>query len=720
MQLISRVLNANLQKRLFIVVVFLSVFVAWQCIEMPRSPVFPTWNTQLSIPLVDTSYYLKSAFAGDSAIKTVNGAYQFAPPLYSFNPVFIGDTNYLQLNPPTTDTSIGQTLGPLVLGQSRTAYIAYLASQLLPATNPPIDNVDTTTIPANSANGSALAPKDTQFTYKIPPDSTFVYADLISGGIQLAETNSLPFADSTSVIQIISDLGDTLATFNVPGVPANGGSYVTPVSNLAGKRFTSGLKAIITHTTSTVPLPVTLDPGAGVTYQFNIIGPLQASDVEANLPPQVIVDTVTSQQVLDDSTYLNSVVFKRGAIRLTLTNSVDAAVSFFFKFQELVRNSDGSQFIDSTTISPNSTSVLTISLDETPNGYSFQSPTTKSTLDFSLHIATLQLSQPSIIYDTSGLSMRVQFLNTPFLIHSISGRLAPTYFPVGQGSKLTIPQLGGSFTADSINADSAKLRVQLLTAAGHTTDFNMVLTGFRNGVQVGAPVVLPGNGLSPAGSNIWRFVPGSGNNVIEIQSSQFKAFLRQFPNNEPDSLYLGGYFIIDPTDVYASGQVANINDTMNVYANAQIVFPLSVGIYNGLFKDTLDIGNSSNGGSVIDQGLLTSLIQGKFGLQVNNTVPAHLLLQVSFIDSITADSAIVVLPAQSIGKFEVFPDSTTNSTLVLTQATASKFGLANKMIVTLALDTQNQVGVLTPAQYVKVRMWASIVFNVNPDVLKNK
>ncbi|HLX12116.1 MAG TPA: hypothetical protein VKS81_04820, partial [Bacteroidota bacterium] len=218
-------------------------------------------------------------------------------------------------------------------------------------------------------------------------------------------------------------------------------------------------------------------------------------------------------------------------------------------------------------------------------------------------------------------------------------------------------------------------------------------------------------------------IPGQPD-TFSFVSAQIRNFLLSFPNNEPDSMLLSGNIVIDPPDRYAAGEIATINDTMHMYASAGIVFPLSVGIYNGLFADTLDIGNSQNGGQTIDPDLLNSLISGKFNFSFKNSIPFDLVLSTTFIrvDSTAIPPVTsVILPPDSVGRVRInASDTALTSTIYLTRSNTSKFGKANKMIVNLSLNTSSGVAALDSTQSVRIRMWGNIVFNVNPDKLKNK
>ncbi|HLX11693.1 MAG TPA: hypothetical protein VKS81_02665, partial [Bacteroidota bacterium] len=508
-----------MKKKIFgFVVIALLSFATWQCIQQPLAPLLPNWDTQLSIPLVDTAYYMRDAFKNDSDFTTSplggKNIYQFKPPVYQFTPLFIGDTTYLQLNPTTTDTSIGQTLGNLDLGNGTTGLVTYNAAKLVagstPAhdvntnqdttyTFPSIDPTTTTEIdPVPSLNVFAIPETSVTYSYTIPPDTTLVSATLVNGSIQVTVINGLPFTDSLATVKVVNDLGDTIATFNMANIPGNGQTTTPPPVSLVGKHLTSGLTAIIYNTTSTAILPATFTPGAALTVEFNLNGPLLASTVVARLPPRVITDTVTQETVLDDSTYLDTATFKRGSIAITLNNTVDAGISFRFRFDQLIRNSDGAVFEDTTALGPKSDTTATFNLDNTPGGYHFVGATSTNALSYSLHIATLSINHPSVINSTDGLSIRVQLLNTPFLLHSLSGRLVPTVIPMNQGAKLGLPAGGSGFTADSIVADSAAMKLRFYTAAGHTTDFYLTMYAYRNGVFIPPTIPLA----------VPRFIPG--------------------------------------------------------------------------------------------------------------------------------------------------------------------------------------------------------------------
>jgi hypothetical protein len=320
------------------------------------------------------------------------------------------------------------------------------------------------------------------------------------------------------------------------------------------------------------------------------------------------------------------------------------------------------------------------------------------------------MTHHSVIWDTSGMYMRVQLLNTPFLIKAAAGRLRPTWIAIDQGVGISTPLIGGNFGADSITVNLDTLGVGFFTAAGPPIDFSLSVYGYRSGRFVDS-IQIPANAASVQ-PGMFRYLPGQ-NNVVTLSGPIYNAFLRKFQSNTPDSLRIHGVADIDPIDAYSGGYHATISDTMNLYAEANVMLPMSVAIYKGEFFDDQAIGQEDSAGhKAIDPTLLSSIISGKLNLSIDNTFPFHLMFQGVFIDTLAQDTLI------RLDSLAVRPGIYTQ-TLRLSRAQSIYFAKANKFHAALYIDTQDTTATLTPTERIRLKISGTIVFNVNPDKLKN-
>ena len=75
---------------------FIIIWLQIGCFEVPQEPVLPSWKVQLSIPLVDKTFYLKDAFKKNPNIVTEKPYFFYRPERFLFDSIEIG--NKLKIN----------------------------------------------------------------------------------------------------------------------------------------------------------------------------------------------------------------------------------------------------------------------------------------------------------------------------------------------------------------------------------------------------------------------------------------------------------------------------------------------------------------------------------------------------------------------------------------------------------------------------------------------
>lgn len=692
-----------------------------QCIDMPQTPVMPNWNTQLSIPLVDTVYSLNDAFKDNDEISSLNGVFQYRPAPRIFDPIVIGDSNTLRLNPPVTDTSFSQQVGELEIPVPAPFFERLTAASIItdfatfrdPNTNRDttlpimIDPTQPITIfPIPQIGFTELPASFLDTTIVFPSTGDFNYLQLTSGGFQLVVTNNLPIDLPTVPVEIRNSDNELLATVSLSNLLS--GAADSQFIDLANKKITGGMSVKIALDVPSRQLPITFLPEHGVGIKATLVGPLVVRRAEVRIPAFVIADEHISTVPIDDSTFVNEVRFSRGKVRVTISSAIDADVSFFFTFKELVRSKLNEPFSIDEVVSPTQPLTFTVPLGLGENDYRFLSQQNQNTINLALKVKTLEPDRITTIYDTNSVSVRVEFLDTPFILDAVRGRLTPFHRSVNETVEIPEIRVGSGFSADSVVLPNSSLRLFIASNAGHPFDLALNILGFDKEGRQRGQIGLPSNDESPT-PGVWRFRPGR-ENVIELNGNLFSQFMKQFPESQLRRLSIVGSIDVNPIDVYSNpddpnhiGQIV-IGDS--VFTRAEYGVPLSLGVYNGAFTDTIDIGGSDSKGSTIDEDILTSIVEGRLSFQVENTIPVHLGLRTSFLDA--------------FGRVILTPDSldittgTSQPTLRLTRDQALKFNQAKKVIVRLLMDTESQTAILNTSQYVKVRLSANLVYNVNP------
>lgn len=723
-----------------VIILILSSLVSFQCFKQPLEPVAPNWDIQLSVPIVDTIYYLKDALKGNPNITTSGIFYEYRPQPYNFDPILLADTSKLKLNPHPQDTMSVKQLGTITIEPTATTPLAIPVTQIIPPITinrpPPMPD---TTIVISGTDTTVVNPiciprpplPDTcvftefpasQFDTSIafPPSSEFDYIKIETGGLRLRVENRMPLQTLFAVLKLVNSDNDTITTFPPLSIPGRGVKDTT-VNFVPGTKLTSLMTAVLSVSSPATPLPVTFLPGDGLTFLVELTT-LTSNEAKIAIPALPLADIQQTQLILDDSTYVRRVeFFRRGGgnpestIRVSLQSTIGASVGVRFKFRELI-SAAGDTFVIDTLIPPRGGYIRDIVLPD----WFLMTPDSNN-IHYEVQMYTLQASVADTIFSTSGVSIRVQFLNTPFYIRSIQGRAKPFALVVDELRSLPEIRLGSSFTADSINfPDTLGLLLNLQTPAGHPIDINNFrIIGYAdsNGVDQRAVLTVPSNTQNP---NIWRFRPGQLN-TIQFPAAQLNPFFRFFPNNQPRSLRIVGAGIVNPLDVYnnrdSTGHIGTITVSDSFFSSASFAVPLQVAIYNGEFRDTVRISDTANGGTQIDSTLLTSIIEGNFYFRIQNSIPVSLTLKSEFYNRAgvrVLPSSNVPLDSVTIGYIPGTPVPVRESVFRLSRNQAKKFGEASRGIVRLLLGTGNSSAVFDTTQSVRIRMYANLKFNVNP------
>lgn len=705
---------SSTRARIILIVCFVIVSVlSLQCFKQPLAPVAPNWDVQLSVPIVDTVYFLKDALRGNPDIKVSGlGTYEYRPVRYNFPSVVVADPSKLQLIPPQTDTTTVQRLGLLSVDTPPPFSETIRASDIFntpPFVVPP--DRDTTFEPFPPPPAPCVICSTPSFpindSVTIVLSDQFGYLQLSSGQISLTISNTFPMQllfSPSEPVQLLDEDGSVIASFPFSAIGI--GESQTQSSSLAGVKLTSTVKVKIKGVVDSTSLPVTFQAGAAIGLQFNITGPLQANKANVRIPPTLLANSSIKQVLVDDSTFVQRVLFNEGQVRISLNNNIGVGVSLHFKFREFQDTSSNPQSFTIERVIPPGIVPFDTTLDL--RDYAMQAIVTSNAVHYEVQIKTLELdtTQFSTVDSASTVAVRVQF-SPRFYIKSIQGIMRPYSFVINDTIGLPEIRLGSNFAADSILLNNDSLKIYMQTAAGHPIDIVGEIVGLRADGSAAPPITL-----EPSGSpnpNAWRFRPGA-QNVILITGGKLNRFLANFPNGQPSKLVIRGNSLVNPYDVYANpadpNHVGSIVDTMNLYPAAEFSVPLSVAVYNGEFKDTVLIGDTTTSGTKIDPNLLTSIISGSFNFVINNGIPVNLTLSSKFVKA-NGDSLL----AKNI---PVLGGQTSSQSVTLSQSEAKKFTDAKRSIMKLLLFTGPTGAVFDTTQSVRVRMYANIKFNVNP------
>ncbi len=758
MRFLSRMKTEKSRIVLFLLLLLTLPF-SYQCVKSPLAPKAPQWQIPLNIGLIDRTYTFEQMIQKDPKfiVDSSSGSIVYRPSSLVNQPTPI---TLPELTP--TPSSVANKLG------------------LVPASIPaiPVVNVtfkdmfgiDPPTGPYPGPDASA------QINNNIAnPNQPYDYVVFANGRMVLTITNTFPFAiifQSPGVELINTDQGQNVVATFAFSSPIPAGQSASSSSVVSGELMSANLKMSFTVQTSGIT-GQTITSTEGLKAQLSIDGgtvgstaTLQSALVQLSSDYPVASIPDSAVQLVDDSTGIKRAEFSDGKFQIKITNGIATSVVVGFKLNEFVNRLTGQPFIlkndatgDVTGIVPaNGTFIQTVNMSD----YAIQSQhdtviggraDTLSTTNvhFSINIKTLGATGGNKVLISKDDSVRVDVtpLNNnqspprkTYVLSKVVGKLKPTVVPINETVDASIGDIGKYFTADSVKFDSVSITLKILSKGSFPTDLSMKVTGLDNNGNPGsatltAQEIAPGGGLT----NVLRINPGQEKDIVfdkatSVAGNGIDQFLSSFFNNGnslPSKLIVTGQAVIDPASYYQypdSTGTVEVGDS--VYTSLEFTFPVTIGIINGTFLDTVVISDTS--GNKIDKKSLTQIDSGNVIFTILNGFP----LQVSVGSKLLPGRAynqsipdtIVLLSLPKVGVIQAdsaryasnpgSPIGLTGTVISLDTADVDKINPANFIALKIKLNTSgsNQPVEFKQSYYVTLKAFVSVVYNVNFDKLK--
>ncbi|MBI3189561.1 MAG: hypothetical protein HYZ33_02820, partial [Ignavibacteriales bacterium] len=388
-------LNLLLQTFFIISISILLLLSSWQCFEIPPDPVMPTWDTQLSIPLIDTIFYLNDALKDNPDIITVGPNYEYHPNQFKFDSIGIGDKLVMH---PEPSIMLEQQIGTLKINLAQPISAKVDSRTMFGVTQP-----QTTQVPPFTWNGSLQTPIINEFQY----------AHLSAGTMKLEIRNSLSFTISLPQgIRIYNrTTQETIASF--PSVNIFPHSSWSPSdASLAGVYVRNDIGIDLTvqsQGTNNVSVPV--HPDSGVIASAQIING-EADEIHAQKFERLNYSTVFRPYLVDDSSYFQYVSIKKGGFRLEVENTLEVGIEAKISMEEFVDTATNQPF--SLNLSLNKQSTFSQNYDltkwkiEAQNGLS-----QTATCSLSVTSTTLNSSTPITVRAEDKVQLQLISVDTP-------------------------------------------------------------------------------------------------------------------------------------------------------------------------------------------------------------------------------------------------------------------------------------------------------------------
>ncbi|MBM2839769.1 MAG: hypothetical protein HW412_297 [Bacteroidetes bacterium] len=670
---------------------------SFSCFNQSLEPVTPSWDTNLSIPLANRLYTLSEIVRKDTSILHVGvgGQIVYATSVQA-SPTYIGDLITLTLR----DTSLRMKFG---------AFKIDVAPVDIPIQIPWLPQGSTVPIPDTTINVSDL--RDTI--------DSFQRVTLSQGTISLTLQNNLPVPMLVmNPIRLIDASGVTVSTFvfNPPTILPN--SSRTASDDLAEKSLDNVITiAGMSLYTPGSQTPVTIPFGTLFSARLSTTGLKARQAVFASIPPQRLTDNDTTHVTVDDSTLIRELNLRTGSLNLSFTNRVDLDMMFKYRLNELLRNSGGSYvpYEDSIFLPAHGSGSQVVTLGGTRIQAQGQQ-LLRSLEIISSVILPIGSVQPVTVNDTDRVLVNVT-RTVAIVADSATGVLKPTWLGINTVAAVNFGDLPTRFSGE-IRIPAATLALWTASTIGFPMDISL---------RIGAR-------KSAAGDSAFLSMPFSqkrvqrGSDLILFDQGDVGNFLSQFSGRLPSELRIEGRALVNPPDAYnpTPAGVGAIGRNSSLSGRADLQVPLMMGIVNGIYKDTVALGDTTADGRkdyTINKNRINDVNSGSIFIEVKNAMPAQVGFSLRLLDIGKQSLLRVPQSGQEIPVAAAAVDAEGNVT-VPANSTASfslnenevrQFNPAEFLTYSISIVTTPGAPAVRfkTSDYVQVRMWSTLSYRVN-------
>ena len=585
------------------------------CFQEPLAPVAPTWDVDLTLPLVNRTYTLGDLAGKDTSILRVGSGNELvlAAAMHT-EPTAIGDL--------LTFAPVNAAAG-FVLGR----FSVVMNPMIVPVVFPDLPPGQTVPVPPSDVT---LA--DVQHT--IP---TFQQITFSRGTLSLTLENNLPFpVDVTSSIVLHDAFGGTAATFvfSPPTIPANGSRTAT--AGVANRQLTSDvtLSGLNFHLAGSTT-PVTIPPGDPLVAIMTGDNLEARRAVLSDIPSQFLGDNDTTLIPLDDSTLVREVFLKSGLISLQFTNTIGLDLMLTFRMPELQRHAGGSYipFIDSLFLPANGSGTRMIDV----RGMRIWSPDGSfvHALRAVSSITLVGSAQAVTLNDTDRINLNVSTGGT-ILVDSLVGVIKPLWVHIDRMMPLDFGDLG-KFFSGQITIASGQLDLTPVADLGFPFDLDVQLMAHNDVTGDSVALALPASSKKGITSG----------SVISFDPADVGTFLTRLSAHMPDSVRIVGDVLMNPPEFYdpTPSGLGSVGRNSAFGGAVDLSVPLRLSIADGLVQDTLSLGdedgNGTRDGNVGDDQW-DAFNGGKLYCEITNGLPFQVSVDLSLQDGSRA--TLLTLP----------------------------------------------------------------------------
>ncbi|MEI7811383.1 MAG: hypothetical protein WCJ01_03050 [Ignavibacteria bacterium] len=575
---------------LFVTSGLLSTLFMYGCVDSPESFVSPSWDLSLNVPVKDKTYTLKEVIQKDtSSIKWYPAGSTNANMLYyadkkTIEPVTIGDKVKLDK---TVQSVTSQKIGEIKIKDPS------IMSQDISF------SFDTTITPGSTQ----IFPSQTnaKISITLPLINQFNYIILNSGALSVSLKNNLP-----SPVDLTLSGMSLRNKYNTVPVGTNNSQVVIPAGQTKNIviDLTPGIKIynqlvfnclLSTNGSGTKSVAI---PNTAVNVSANLSS-LSITEVSGQLKENIITSDNTVQ--IDDSTKYTSIEIESGNIQLDCANNIDAG----FNAKLVLNPNSSAPFEYAFRVERKASPTFNISL----NNVVLKSLTPTTAIDYEVQVKTDSTTDNRIIHSTDTFSSTVTV--NPMTLKRFEGIVKPTKLEVKSTSvSLNLKDLKDKFKFDKLILKNPSVKINLNTTSKLKLRFDGQIAGTGSASALKFSGIISHDGVT-------------SNNVISIPTADMENFLASFTPGLPSELTITGNALINPNYEQILYSFAK---TDSITGNADISFPLNVGIDGGTINDTSSYDPISNQEEIkkVQSVLLT--------IDITNGLAAKVKFQGSLLD----------------------------------------------------------------------------------------
>ncbi len=648
-------------------------------------PNAPSWDTNVSIPLINKTYTMAELAEEESSISldsTDNLHFEIDADLDNY---YVGDELYLE----SLQDNFSLTLGSFSINSPSSVSTSVLLSEIFSQAS--VLHGLTVIVPAFSFQTDKKA---------LDPYDSFSYVVIENGHISLQVQNNLAIPlGSPLTLEIWDTAQDTLVSSTTSSSQIPTGGSADFVIDLAGKKIPNQLSVrIMGDSPGSSGVPVLVDQNSSFGMTAGIAN-LTAEEALAEVPAQVI--SGEEELAVTDSVVVIDARIESGSIDFTISGNFALDAWVRYDLADFV-SPTGSTLVDSVLISGGIASDISIDL----HNYSFRPEMAgfgQQKVRFSWRARTVDSGSSRVLVKSSDI-INVNFNVDEIHFYQVTGKFGQKEFDIDQNEiEFDIP-----VDLDSLFFETARLEMLINNGINFPANLDLMIEGQNeSGTKTQMYINQPIQAASAPG------VPATSVIVLDNQNSTIKDFISIVPN----LLRVSGKVVLGSESI-----AGTISKTDFVNGSVKISAPFALRLSSqSIETESVELKIDDD----TKDDIIDNISAGEVFMQITNHLPVGASLEIVF----SQDAAdLYQSPILQIAAIRADAASVDASGLVQSARTAeSKIGLSEEQMRTFLLSplhagirismdgTNGQFVTLRGSDFIQVKSYSKINVTVNQD-----